>query len=165
MATNRGLEGIVAAETRLSDVDGERGELTIAGFAVGELAARATFEETTWLLWHGDLPSREQLDSFRGRLAAARPLPPPTIALLRECAAAAIEPMDALRVGAGTISLTAADACTILAQLPTMIAAFWRLRRGSEPVAPRADLGHAANYLYMLSGDVPDAERVRGLET
>ena len=67
---NSGLDGVVAATTRLSDVDGERGELVIAGFAVGELAAHASFEETTWLLWHGALPAAPQLAAFRDRLAS-----------------------------------------------------------------------------------------------
>jgi citrate synthase len=162
---NTGLEGIVAATTRLSDVDGERGELTIAGYDVAELAAQATFEETTWLLWHGDLPSGRQLEAFRSELAAKRGLPPTTVALLRECATARIEPMDALRIAAGTISMVSDDACAIVAQCPTIVAAFRRLRQGGEPIAPRPDLWHAANFLYMLDGQPPDAERTRGLET
>src|SRR6476469_466349 len=100
-----GLEDVVAATTELSDVDGERGELTIAGFPVGELAAHATFEETTWLLWHGDLPSAAQLEAFHAELASNRTLSPATIALLHECARATLDPMDALRIAAGTISL------------------------------------------------------------
>src|SRR5580765_1388044 len=88
MTINSGLEGVVAATTSLSDVDGERGELIIAGYPVGELAERATFEETTWLLWHGELPSAGQLAAFAADLAAARELPPATLALLRECARA-----------------------------------------------------------------------------
>ncbi|HEX9083516.1 MAG TPA: citrate/2-methylcitrate synthase, partial [Gemmatimonadaceae bacterium] len=76
--TSQGLEGVVAATTRLSEVDGERGELIISGFPVGELAAHATFEETTLLLWNGDLPTRSQLDSFRSELAAQRSLAKPT---------------------------------------------------------------------------------------
>jgi citrate synthase len=162
---NSGLEGVVAAATTLSDVDGERGELTIAGFPVGELAAHATFEETTWLLWHGDLPSAAQLDAFQAELASHRTLPPATIALLHECARAKLDPMEALRIAAGTISLTSEDATAILASFPTIVATFWRLRNGEEPIAPRRDLGHAANFLYMLNGTEPDAERVRGLET
>ena len=79
LMVNSGLEGIVAATTRLSHVDGERGELVIAGYPVGELAEHATFEETTWLLWHGELPSAAQLEAFRAELAAARALPPATI--------------------------------------------------------------------------------------
>jgi len=162
---NSGLEGIVAAATRLSHVDGERGELVIAGFPVGELAGHATFEETTWLLWHGDLPSARQLEAFRADLAAERGLAPATVALLRECARAAIDPMDALRIAAGTISLTSGTAPAIVARFPTIVAAFWRLSCGAEPLEPRSDLGHAANFLYMLSGDAPDPEKVRGLET
>jgi citrate synthase len=166
MATvNSGLEGVVAATTRLSHVDGERGELIIAGFQVGDLAAHATFEETTWLLWHGDLPSPAELETFRAELSAERELPPAAITLLRECARRAIDPMDALRIAAGTISMVSDEATAIVARMPTIVAGFWRLRRGEEPVAPRPDLGHAANFLYMLSGEVPDAERVRGLET
>jgi citrate synthase len=162
---NNGLEGIVAASTRLSDVDGERGELVIAGFQVGELAARATFEETTWLLWHGELPTPRQLDAFRAELAASRDLPAATVALLRECAAARLDPMDALRIAAGTLSLTPGAASSIVARMPTIVATFWRLSRGAEPLAPRRSLGHAANVLYMLSGAEPDGERVRALET
>ena len=160
-----GLEGVVAASTRLSHVDGERGELIIGGFPVAELAERATFEETTWLLWHGDLPSSPQLDAFRAELAAERELPSATIVLLRECARLGLEPMDALCIAAGTISMASGAAKAIVARFPTIVAAFWRLRHDREPIAPRRDLGHAANFLYMLSGEAPDGERVRALET
>jgi len=160
-----GLEGVVAAATRLSHVDGEAGELLIAGYPVGELAAHATFEETTWLLWHGELPSSRELDTFRAELAALRGLPPATMAILRECAVSRIDAMDALRIALGTVSLASTEATAIVAIAPTIVAAFSRLTAGHEPIAPRADLGHAANYLYMLTGAVPDAERVRGIET
>ena len=160
-----GLEDVVATTTALSDVDGERGELIIGGFPVGELAAQATFEETTWLLWHGTLPSQAELNAFRTELAAARTLPGATLAILRECARKRIDAMDALRIAAGTISLTSGQPHAIVAQLPTIVAAYWRLRKDLEPLAPRADLGHAANLLYMLNGNAPDAERLRGLET
>jgi citrate synthase len=173
-----GLEDVVAATTALSHVDGERGELIIGGFPVGELAAQATFEETTWLLWHGALPSRHELEAFRVELAVARALPGATVALLRECAHSRIDAMDALRIAAGTISLQSGappqalaglpesdTPHAIVARLPAIVAAYSRLRKGSEPLAPRTDLGHAANFLYMLNGHVPDEERVRGLET
>jgi citrate synthase len=172
-----GLEDVVAATTALSHVDGERGELIIGGFPVGELAAQATFEETTWLLWHGALPSQRELEAFREELAAARALPGATVALLRECAHSRIDAMDALRIAAGTISLQSGvphasaglpesdTPQAIVARLPPIVAAYWRLRNGTEPLAPRTDLGHAANFLYMLNGQVPDHERVRGLET
>jgi citrate synthase len=162
---NSGLEGVVAAATRLSHVDGERGELVIAGFQVADLAAHATFEETTWLLWHGKLPSTLQLESFRAELAAARVLSPATVALLRECARGHLDPMDALRAAAGTISLRSDDPAGIVAAIPVIVAAYWRLQRGKGPLDSRPDLDHAENFLYLLGGEVPDREKVRGLET
>jgi len=162
---SNGLEDVVAAAMRLSQVDGEAGELIIAGYPVGELAANATFEETTWLLWHGERPSPRELDSFRAELAVYRALPAATLALLRECARARLDPMDALRIALGTVSLVSQEPTAIVALAPTIVAAFYRLRTGEEPIAPRAGLGHAANYLYMLSGEAPDVERVRALET
>jgi len=160
-----GLEGVVAATTQLSLVDGERGELVIAGYQVDDLAERATFEETTWLLWHGELPTEAQLDGFRRALAAERDIPEATLRLLRACADRRIDAMDALRMAAGTLSLASAEATGIVARIPTIVAAYRRLRNREEPLAPRRELGHAANFLYMLTGDVPDPERVRGLET
>ncbi len=165
MTQNMGLEGVVAARTRLSHVDGERGELIIAGYPLAEFAAHATFEEATWLLWNGRRPSTSELDAFRRELAIKRALPPAITTLLRDCAAAGTDPMDALRIAAGAISLQGEDAATITAKIPTIVAAFRRLRQGSEPIAPRAELAHAANYLYMLTGELPDVERVRALET
>ena len=160
-----GLEGVVAATTRLSHVDGERGELIIAGFPVAELAARASFEETTWLLWHDALPTAAELTAFRAGLAGERALPAATVALLRESAQAGADAMDALRMAVDTVSIAGRSAAAIVARCPTIIAAFWRLGRREEPIAPRADLSHAANFLYMLDGETPDPARVRGLET
>ncbi len=171
-----GLEGVVAAETRLSSVDGKAGELIIAGFPVEELAGRATFEETVYLLWHDALPDLEQLTAFREALSVRRPLPGATLDLLRAAASERSPAMDALRMAAGTLSLgTPVDALTedefygdalaLVARFPTIVAAYWRLLNGEEPVAPDPGLGHAANYLYMLTGEVPSAEHVRALET
>jgi citrate synthase len=165
MSLNTGLEGVVAASTRLSHVDGERGELIIAGFPLAELAANATFEETTWLLWHGELPDANQLAHFRAELAAQRGLPDAALPLLRECAAAHVDAMDALRIAAGTISLESSEPAAVVAKLPSMVAAYARMVTGREPIVPRSDLAHAANYLYMLTGDEPDPGRVRALET
>src|ERR1700710_2028221 len=165
-----GLEGVVAAATRLSSVDGEAGVLLLAGFPVEEIAPRATFEEMTWLLWHGALPTAAGLEAFRARLAARRALPAATLHLLREAARKRVAPMDALRMAAGTLSLVEgagddpqADALLLAAPSPTLGAASWGVPRGGEPLAPRADLGHAANFLYMLAGEEPSAERARGL--
>src|SRR6185369_6432750 len=107
MNTNKGLEGVVAAETRLSMVDGQAGELIIGGFDVAELAMNATFEETVWLLWHGEMP--DDVTTFRESLAERRVLPAATMELLRGCAVARLSVMDALRIAAGTISLIPGD--------------------------------------------------------
>ena len=164
MASN-GLDGVVAATTHLSHVDGERGQLVIAGYPVEQLALHATFEETTWLLWNGALPTAAELAAFSDQLAAARSLPAATTALLRECAARGVDAMDALRMAVGTFSLESDHAVPIVARVPTAVASYGRIRQGLEPLMPRGDLGHAANFLFMLTGEVPDPEWVRGLQT
>jgi citrate synthase len=178
-----GLEGVVVTETRLSSVDGQAGQLIIGGFAVEELAARATHEEVAYLLWQGDLPTAGQLGAFEQEMVPLRSLPPVTLNLLQAVAAEEAPVMDALRMAAGTLSLAlppaaagpqSADGSTskippeavaLLARFPTMVAAYRRLRQGLEPLAPRSDLGHAANYLYMLTGETPTEAHIRGLET
>src|SRR3954452_25075177 len=167
-----GLEGVVAATTRLSSVDGEAGVLLLAGFPVEEIAPRASFEEMTWLLWHGDLPTAGELEAFRRRWISRRALPAAVLELLREAARRQVPAMDALRMAAGALSLAEGagedpkeDALLLTATFPTIVAAYWRLLRGEEPLVPREDLGHAANFLFMLSGEEPSPERARGLET
>ncbi len=162
-----GLEGIVAAQTRLSHVDGQAGELIIAGFPVEEIAPRATFEEMVYLLWNDALPDRRQLSAFSEALAAARELPPITLEVLRAASTQKLPAMDALRMAAGTLNLEETNdaAVSILARLPTIAATYWRLQNGQAPIPPHADLGHAANYLYMLFGEAPQPERTRALET
>ncbi len=166
-----GLEGVVAAQTRLSSVDGQAGELIIGGFALEELAANATFEETVHLLWHDALPTADQLAAFRDQLAQQRTLPTITLDVLRAAADQRIGAMDALRMATDTLSLDVAKtdpqaaAQRLIAAFPTIVAAYWRLINKEEPIAPRTDLGHAANYLYMLIGEAPSAERVRALQT
>ncbi|GAB4519370.1 MAG: citrate synthase CitA [Anaerolineae bacterium] len=170
-----GLEGVVAAETRLSSVDGLKGELIIGGFLVDELADKATFEEVVYLLWHDDLPNAQELEDFRAQLAQRRSLPPVALTVLRAAAENRSSAMDALRMAASTLSLCRSeephpdpmveDALRLVASFPTIVAAYWRLSQGMEPIEPREDLSHAANYLYMLTGEEPSAERARGLET
>ncbi|MGH7598534.1 MAG: citrate synthase [bacterium] len=170
-----GLEGIVAAQTRLSRVDGQAGELIIAGFRVEELAGNASFEETVYLLWHDELPNAGQLTAFRQELAAQRELPQAALDLLRAATTKNVPVMDALRMATASLSLEATaistiaeaqrDAIILAAKFPTIVAAYKRLLHGREPLLPRADLGHAANFLYMLSGERPSEERTRSLET
>src|SRR5947209_5301298 len=102
-----GLEGVVATETRLSSVDGKRGELIVAGFPIEELASRASFEEMLYLLWHNALPDAKQLADFRKSLASRRSLPRATLELLRAAVSEKVPSMDALRMAAGTICLGA----------------------------------------------------------
>jgi citrate synthase len=162
-----GLEGVVAARTRISGVDGEGGVLTLAGFPVEELAGRATFEEVVYLLRHGDLPDAEELAALRAALAGRRGLPATTVDLLRAAASRGVSGMDALRMAAGTLSLDVSEdpALDLVARFPVIVAAYHRLLNGEEPIPPDPDLGHAANYLYMLSGEAPGGGSVRALET
>jgi citrate synthase len=155
--TNHGLEGVVAAETRLSMVDGERGELVIGGFRLEELASWH-FEDVVELLWSAAGSS--------GRPAIAA-LPAHTEALLREVASRNVPPMDALRMAAGTLVADDDESAArmLVGTFPTIAAAYARLLRGEKPLEPRAELGIAANYLYLLSGKEPNAELVRGMET
>lgn len=167
---SEGLEGVVAASTRLSQVDGEAGRLTIAGYAVDDLAPAATFEEVAYLLLNGRLPERDERARFARDLAARRELPHAAIALLREAAAAKTKTMDALRMATPVLSLGSRedpveDAMTAIAAFPTIVGTYWRIRRGESPVPVRNDLGHAAHYLHQLSGSEPTAERARALET
>jgi citrate synthase len=161
-----GLEDVVAAETRLSGVDGEAGELTIAGFPVEELAGRASFEEVVHLLWNDELPDAARLADFRKELAGRRGLPQATLELLRSVAAEKVPVMDALRMATGTVrpGTDVEEALALVSSLPTIVAAYWRMLGREEPVAPDPGLGHAANYLYMLTGEVPGAEFVRAIE-
>ena len=170
-----GLEDVVAIRTRLSGVDGGAGKLVIGGFPVEELADNASFEETVYLLWNGELPGAEELARFREALAARRRLPRAMLGLLRSAASEGVPEMDALRMAVGTVGLGEPggafgdefheDALSLVARFPVIVAAYRRLLDGEEPVEPLLDLGHAASYLYLLSGDEPGAESVRALET
>lgn len=180
-----GLDQVVAAATRLSHVDGERGELLIAGFPVEELAPNATSEEVAYLLWHGELPDSAALGLLRAELAVARELPAATLDLLRAAAGNGVPPMDALRMGVASLSLprgpagsvdgatgtgaTGADAegaaRRLVGAFPALVAAHWRFRQGASPLPPRPELGPAAAYLWLLEGVEPAPERVRALDT
>jgi citrate synthase len=170
-----GLEGVVAAETRLSRIDGESGELVIGGFPVAELADRATFEETLSLLWNDRLPTVGELESLRDRLRANRSLSPETLATVRATAERGDPAMDAVRGAVATANIGREpgeeddaledEAVRAVAVVPTAAAAYWRYRQGETPVEPPGDLGHAASYLYMLTGEEPTEAAVRGLET
>ncbi|MFO7833012.1 MAG: citrate synthase [Halohasta sp.] len=166
----RGLEGVVVTESGLSQIDGDAGRLIYRGYAIEDLARSASYEETLYLLWHGELPTAEQLSTFREEMAAARELSDGVLEVVRNLAAVDEEPMAALRTITSALAAYDPDADAavddeaandrkarrITAKMPTALAAFNRLREGDEPVDPREDLSHAANFLYMLNGEEPD---------
>ncbi|HBY92492.1 MAG TPA: citrate synthase/methylcitrate synthase, partial [Chloroflexi bacterium] len=171
MASSKGLEGIVAGNTSLSLVEGEIGRLSYRGYSIRELAEKATYEEVVYLLWQGELPTPEQLAEFNARSVAERAVPEGVIEVLRLLAPDAA-PMDALRTGASALGsllpkaqgTTIEGALALTARIPTILAAYHRLRQGQAPLAPRSDLGHAANYLYMLTGNEPTAAQAYAID-
>ncbi len=164
----KGLEDVVVAQTRLSYVYGNEGRLIYRGYDIFDLAAHSTFEETAYLMLYGNLPSTEELASFKLRLAQNRKLPDGVIDRVLKCLPPTAHPMDALRSVVSTLGIfdpqasemsTQANlnkATRLVAKLPTIVAAFDRIRRGQEPVEPDPSLGHAANFLYMVQGVRPD---------
>jgi len=162
----RGLEGVVAAETRLCDLDGKNGRLAYAGYDIEDLARRASFEEVCHLLWYGELPTAAQLDTITVALVAAREIPrelvqafglmPKDTDPMRVLQAAVA--MLGMRDPDGTDNSHAANvrkAVRLTSQLATAICAHHRVRSGQEPVRPASDLSHAANFVYMLTGTRP----------
>jgi citrate synthase len=165
-----GLEGVVAAATRLSDVDGEHGRLTIAGYAVEDLAPHVSFEAVTFLLLNGRMPDPTECERFGERLAARRALPSSVLSAVRAASAAGVPAMTALRMGFAAVNTgdredPTEDAVTAIAAMPAIVGAYWRARLGAEAVAVRRDISHAAHVLHQLFGEAPSAERARGLET
>jgi citrate synthase len=164
-----GLEGVVAAQSSIGDVDGVNGVLIYQGLDIHDLAGHSTFEETVYLFWHGRLPKREELDALRGELSSAMKLPAEVVELMRSFPRDA-EPMDALRTavsalgfydeGARDLSREGAlrTATRLAAQLPVVVAGFGRLREGRELIEADPSLNLASNFLYMLKGERP-AER------
>jgi len=166
-----GLDGVIAASTRLSLVDGEAGRLIIAGYAVEDIAPKAGFEELAYLLLNGRLPATAELAVFSAELAARRELPETTLLLLGEAARGSVPVIDALVMAVPTLltATTSEDyeqsSLRLIAVLPTIVGSYWRLLKGQQPVAPRKDLSHAAHYLYQVFGTEPAPERTRALET
>jgi citrate synthase len=169
-----GLKGVVSHATQLSEVDGQAGRLVIRGYDIHELVGKVTFEEAAYLLWHGDLPNRQQLDVCRQQMAVARHLPSPIMDVLRGAARQATG-MHALRLGAASLSLdeplvddpspesNRRLALRITGRMPALVAHHFRLRQGQSICEPPDHLGVAAAYLYMLEGREPDPARVDGL--
>ena len=167
----RGLEGVLVAESELSYIDGDAGKLVYRGYSIESLAREASYEEVVYLLWHGELPTAEELDEFESWMAGTRSLNDEVLSEVRKLAEADEVPMAALRTIVSSLSAYDEDAdhedvtdleanlrmaCRITAKIPTALAAFERFRNGDDAIEPREDLGHAANFLYMLNGEEPD---------
>ncbi|HEY3249116.1 MAG TPA: citrate/2-methylcitrate synthase [bacterium] len=170
-----GLKDVIAVHSAISTVDGETGELTYRGYEIGDLAAHATYEEVVYLLWYGELPTAQQLTEFTARLFAARPLTEGVLASMRTYPKTA-HPLEALRTAVSLAGMydpdahsNAGDANTrkairLTAQIPVMVAAWYHLHRGEEPIATRTDLSTAENFLYMLSGKMPSAVATKTMD-
>lgn len=162
----RGLEGVIALESELSDIDGQKGELIYRGYNIRDLAENAQFEEVVHLLWNGTLPTQSELDTLTEKMRAARPLPDSVMAVLREAPDDA-HPMAVLRTAVSALAFQDPEAETmepqanyrkairLLSQIPTIIATFDRLRKGLDPIEPLDAESMAHNFLYMLNGEAP----------
>ncbi len=165
-----GLEGMAVGTTTLSKVEDKAGQLIYRGHNIHDLVGTTTFEEIAHLLWFGHLPSPTELSHLKTQLVAERTMPAPVVQLLRDLPSTT-EPMDALRTAVslwGAITIrgkpTLEQAIGVTARFPLFLAAFHRLRHGLEPLESRSELGHAANYLYLLTGQVPNDEQVKQLD-
>ena len=171
----KGLEGIVAANSGICWIDGDAGVLAYRGIDIHDLAEHSTFEETTYLLWHGTLPTMAELEAFSKQLAAARQLPPQILDLLRSFPKTAT-PMEVLRTAVSALSFYDADekavdhdsnvrkSFDLTAQIAMLVAAFDRIRKGKDLVAADPALSHAGNFLWMLTGEKPTETETRAFD-
>jgi citrate synthase len=173
-ATGKGLEGVVAAQTKISDVDGRKGKLFYAGYDIADLAAHATFEETVHLLHHLELPTASQLAETVATLRAESTLDPSLVELVASLAERT-GPMTTLRTAVSAAAALDPDdqespeanlrkAYRLMAKTPQIVATYQRLRTGADAIEPRDDLGVAANFLYALTGKQPDPQVARDFD-
>ncbi len=173
---NVGLRGVAVADTKISDVDGENGVLIYRGYRIEELARNSTFEETAYLLLHDALPNEEQLDDFRRRLAEARELPSFVFDALKKLPKSAL-PMDVLQASIPLLATADPElqeetreaninkAVRLIARIPMIVAGWDRIRNGHDPLPADERLSHAGNFLWQLTGSVPDEELAKDLDT
>ncbi len=175
---HRGLEGVLVAESELSHIDGDEGRLVYRGYDIEDLARGASYEEVLFLLWNGTLPTADELETFSETLAGHRDVHECVLTAMEALADGDEEPMAALRTGISMLSVsdTGLDADSgrleaarhqggeIVAKIPTVLAAFQRLRENKRPVEPDPELGYAANFLYMLTGTRPDPVSIESFD-
>ncbi|OLD11474.1 MAG: citrate synthase [Crenarchaeota archaeon 13_1_40CM_2_52_14] len=163
----KGLEGVVIAKSSITFIDGQQGILRYRGIDINELAAKSDFEEVTYLLWNGKLPNKAQFSEFKRQLTVHRPLPTEVLKLLRGIPKGAI-PMEVARTAVSYMAtfprkkgetfdqFNRRESLQLTSTLPTIVASYERIRKGKTPIRPDPRLGHAANFLYGLSGKKPD---------
>ena len=172
-----GLEGVIAGNSSISWVDGQKGRLIYRGYDIHDLAEHASFEEVVYLLWYGKLPTRSELEALSNELKANRQLPDEIWQMMRLIPRTA-KPMEVLRTL--TSAMSAFDtseykdqttreanlhqAIRLTASMATIVAGYERMRKGLEPVAPDPELNHAANFLYMVKGERPDDLEARAFD-
>jgi len=171
----KGLEGIVAATSAICYIDGDQGVLAYRGIDIHELASHSTFEETCYLLWNGRLPRRDELQQVSQQLATERKLDSAIIGFMRQVPKKAL-PMEVLRTAVSALSFYDPDetnnehdanvrkSLRLTSQIAMIVAAYDRLRKGKEPVAPDSSLSHAANFLWMLNGEKPSSTAEKALD-
>jgi len=172
---HRGLKGVYFDRSKVCDIDGRAGELRYRGYSIHDLAARSSFEETCYLLLHGELPVREQLAAFDRELKTCRVLPGKIFRIIEIMQKA--HPMDVLRSAVSALAAfdpetadksaeaTLRKGIRLTSQVPMIVAAHEQIRNGRTPVAPDSALGHAANFLYLLQGKRPSADTARLMDT
>ena len=168
---HRGLNGVYFDRSRVCDIDGKAGELRYRGYSIHDLAQGSTFEETCYLLFHGELPRKDELEAFSAGLRAARSLPPAVLRVIELVKAA--HPMDVLRTAVSALAAFDPETADnsqaammrkgvrLTSQVPMIVAAHEHIRHGRAPVAADPALGHAANFLWMLQGRMPSADTAR----
>jgi len=173
---NIGLRGVKVADSRISDIDGEKGNLIYRGFNICDLVTHSTFEEVSFLLLNDRLPTRVELEKFRADLVSERGLPGGVVEFMKIIPGSS-HPMDVLQ--AAVIILAGYDpqlheetreanlkkAARLISKFPALVAAWDRIRKGQDPLPPSRDLSHAGNFLYMLTGQSPDPETAKDFDT
>ncbi|MBS0261561.1 MAG: citrate synthase [Planctomycetes bacterium] len=171
----KGLKGVVAADSAICDVDGQLGRLIYRGYNIHDLAEHSTFEEVTYLLLKGELPSTFQLQEFSAELAECRRIPPAVVEFLKACPRDML-PMSALRSAVSVAGLydpqaeestpeaQSQTALRLIGMMSSLVAAIHRLRQGLEPLDPLLELSHAGNFMYLLNGRIPTADETRAMD-
>ena len=171
----KGLKGVIAADSSVCDIDGNEGKLLYRGYNIHDLATSSTFEETSYLLLKGELPTKAQLDAFNQELVALRPMAPEVVTFLKTLPRD-VKPMAALRTAVSVAGMYDKDAddshpeavykksLNLIAELATQVAAIHRQRQGLPFIEPNPKLSHAANFLYMLNGKEPSPDAARAMD-